>query len=305
MLTSGGNELDSILRIAAYFKKDHTIDENADFLMDEYRRFKSDGGKGFIFGGSRVSVWFTESGIRIATGDTALIDAATLVTWEQAATRIRELLDVGRYMPQSELDKVDGHEVKWIADLLWYLHRDCAEGVDYFLADEFFKGGFPDSTARIAELVAQPEQRRVILDGLYKFVAAYAENPGILRFRFAVGHMRDALNGLEDLEREPLVFTADESVSTARPAFITQDEIDKVLAGGGNVENGKYRIYSYFLHEHTPKEKVDFLKDEYGTGGGSRTGFDEWHDSKGIAYSRENNHMPYDNGRRWRNGLTN
>ncbi len=227
VLTSGGNELDSILRIAAYFKKDHSTDENADFLMDEYRRFDSNGGKGFIFGGSRVSVWFTEGGIRIATGDTALTDAATLVTWEQAATRIRELLDMGRYMPQSELDKVDGHEVKRLADLLWYLHQDCAEGVDYFLADELFKGGFPDSTARIAELVAQPEQRRVILDGIYKFVAAYAENPGILRFRFAVGHMRAALNGLEDLEREPLVFTADESVSTARPSFITHDEIDK------------------------------------------------------------------------------
>jgi hypothetical protein len=63
---------------------------------------------------------------------------------------------------------------------------------------------------------------------------------------------------------------------------------------GGNISHGKFRIYSYFLQGHTAKEKADFLKNEYGTGGNSRLGFDEWHDSKGIAYSRENNHMPYD-----------
>jgi hypothetical protein len=47
VLTSGGNEENSALRIVAYFKKGHSLIDNADFLQREYRV----GGKGSIFGG--------------------------------------------------------------------------------------------------------------------------------------------------------------------------------------------------------------------------------------------------------------
>ena len=292
VLTSGGNEINSVHRIVSYFKKDHTPADNAGFLQQEY----GSGGKGFIFGGNHVSVWFNNSGIHVAVGDTALnADNPALITWEQAAKRIRELLDMGRYMPQSELDKADGIEIKAIADHLWYLHQDRADGYEFsFLPEELFKGGFPDSTTRIAELLTQPDELQNIIDGLREFAAAYGQDRSLLRFHLPAHHPQKVLDYLVDLQSEPLVFTADESVSTARPGFITQDEVDRVLAGGSGVEDGHYRIYSYFLQDHTAKEKADFLKHEYGTGGGSRTGFDEWHDSKGIAYSRENNHMPYD-----------
>ena len=43
-------------------------------------------------------------------------------------SRIRELLDLGRYMPQSELDRVDGYERQQRAAQLWYLRQDFAEG---------------------------------------------------------------------------------------------------------------------------------------------------------------------------------
>jgi hypothetical protein len=52
VLTSGGNEPDSILRIISWFRRIHTPSENADFLKKEY----GEGGKGFIFGGQHVSV---------------------------------------------------------------------------------------------------------------------------------------------------------------------------------------------------------------------------------------------------------
>jgi len=294
VLTSGGNEERSVLRIAAYFKKDHETDKNTDFLQNEYRRY-GDNGKGFIFGGNHVSVWFEESGIRIAMGNTVLTDTSTSITWEQAARRIRELLDLGRFMPQSELDKVDGDEIKRLADTLWYLRRDVEDKEHFsFIDEDVFRHSFPNDTEKIAELLTLPEQRKEILAGVRELAAAYEENHELLRFRYAVNHLYGVLNGLEDLEREPIIFTADESISAARPGFITQDEVDKVLAGGGNVENGKYRIYSYFLQEHTAKEKADFLKKEYGIGGFGRLGYNEWHDSKGISFSRENHRMPYD-----------
>jgi N12 class adenine-specific DNA methylase len=294
VLTSGGNEPDSALRIVSYFKKDHSIVANAAFLQREYE----DGGKGFIFGGNHVSVWFNENGLHIAAGDTALNSGnATLVTWEQAARRIRELLNMGRYMPQSELDKADGVEIKKLAENLWEIHRNRSDGAEFSsLDEELFSGGFPDSTARIAELAAQPEQQRIILDGLREFAEAYEQDKDLLRFPYAARFLRDAITTLEDLQREPLVFTADEQVSTTRPGFITQDEVDRILCGSGDVRSGKYGIYSFFLQNKaaTVKEKADFLRHEYGTGGFGRTGFDEWHDSKGIKYSREIGHMPYD-----------
>jgi hypothetical protein len=54
VLTSGGNEENSVHRIVSYFKKDHITAENADFLKREYRT----GGKGFIFNSHHVSTWF-------------------------------------------------------------------------------------------------------------------------------------------------------------------------------------------------------------------------------------------------------
>ena len=40
-----------------------------------------------------------------------------------------------------------------------------------------------------------------------------------------------------------------------------------MLLRGGNVQDGKFRIYAYFLQGHTATEKAEFLKHEYGTGG--------------------------------------
>ena len=291
VLTAGGNEVNSPHRIVSYFKKDHSTAENAVFLKEEYGK----GGWGFIFSGNRVSVWFNENGIQIAVGDTALNAAGvTLVTWEQAAKRIRELLGLGRYMPQSELDKVDAYELQALAGHLWEVHRDRAGGVVFFMDDELFQGDPSESRERIAELLAQPEQRQGILAGLRDFAAAYEQDNDILRYWFSERHLRTALRGVDDLQREPLVFTTDESASTARAAFITQDEIDALLTRDGHVEDGKYRIYAYFLQPHTPKEKADFLKKEYGIGGQGRTGFNESHNTKGLTYSRERNWKPYD-----------
>ena len=56
-------------------------------------------------------------------------------------------------------------------------------------------------------------------------------------------------------------------VSAFPDDVITDDEINTFLIGGSGTQDGKYRIYSFFLHEHTTKEEAGFLKNEYGTGG--------------------------------------
>ena len=53
--------------------------------------------------GKKYALWYNAEGIRIAEGESVRRSSATLIPWEQAAARIRELLDLGRYMPQSAL----------------------------------------------------------------------------------------------------------------------------------------------------------------------------------------------------------
>lgn len=80
-------------------------------------------------------------------------------------------------------------------------------------------------------------------------------------------------------------------------ADITDDELIRYeLNRGSSFQNGKQRIVDFFAKEGTAKEKAEFLKNEYGTGGGTFSynisddpsvqkfetiGFQE-HDSKGI-----------------------
>lgn len=120
----------------------------------------------------------------------------------------------------------------------------------------------------------------------------YENNRELLRFHFH--RPQRLLEQLRGLQREQIVFTVLPDFSHQPKQFITEDEIDKLLIGGGNIQHTKFRIYSYFLEEHTPKERADFLKAEYGTGGVGRSGFHTNHDSKGIEYSRGDMFHPYD-----------
>ena len=121
-LCIGSNHKHSRLIICAYFKKDKP--DNARFLAEHY----GENGAGFYLDGRQYAIWYNAEGIRIAQGESAQRSSATLILWEQAAARIRELLDLGRYMPQSELDRVDGYERQQRAAQLWYLRQDFAEG---------------------------------------------------------------------------------------------------------------------------------------------------------------------------------
>lgn len=77
---------------------------------------------------------------------------------------------------------------------------------------------------------------------------------------------------------------------------LSQEDIDSALTHGSGFVHGKYRIYAYFLEKHTAKEKAEFLKNEYGVGGGTRVfpdgaWGDAWHDAKGLKISRRGHSM--------------
>lgn len=73
---------------------------------------------------------------------------------------------------------------------------------------------------------------------------------------------------------------------------VSQEDIDSVLMKGSGYQNSKYRIYRQFQKREDKRSNIDFLRNEYGTGGGTHTypdGTDghEWHDGKGIAIEKQ------------------
>lgn len=194
-------------------------------------------------------------------------------------------------MPASDLLRVNEHERTELAEKLIFLDRDIEEGS--LLDERLFQHGFPDDVARIAEQLNKPEQRQRFTDAVTALAERYARDRTVLRYPHKdVDRLIERLNGLD---AHAAVFHADAPIILKdADYFISEDEIDRMLTGGGNVEYGNYDIYLYFTQPHSTTEKQTFLKEHYGIGGKSYMGYDEWHDGKGITFSRGRIMQPYE-----------
>ena len=289
-LCIGSNHKHSRLIICAYFKKDKP--DNARFLAEHY----GENGAGFYLNGKKYALWYNAEGIRIAEGESAQRSSAALIPWEQAAARIRELLDLGRYMPQSELDQVDRYEVNALADRLLLMFRDIEDEDKRFfpsLRAVYDKpGGFPEASEEIAGLLSREDGLQAILSE-YEAFAAYQENPAILRFRF---YRPLALQAqLADLQREPLHFTAAEGYDPQRRLYISTDEINNLLRGGKRSVDYRLAVYSFYRNHTDRKEREDFLKHYHGEYSGHSNGNDDvtYQLSKGVSFSHGSITAPY------------
>jgi len=290
-LCIGSNHKHSRLIICTYFKKDKP--DNARFLAEHY----GENGAGFYLNGKKYALWYNAEGIRIAEGESARRSSAALIPWEQAAARIRELLDLGRYMPQSELDQVDRYEVNALADRLLLMFRDIEDEDKRFfpsLRAVYDKpGGFPEAAEEIAGLLSREDGLQAILSEYEAFAAAYQENPAILRFRF---YRPLALQAqLADLQREPLHFTAAEGYDPQWRLYISTDEIDNLLRGGKRSVDYRLAVYSFYRNHTDRKEREDFLKHYHGEYSGYGGGNDDvtYQLSKGVSFSHGSIAAPY------------
>lgn len=85
---------------------------------------------------------------------------------------------------------------------------------------------------------------------------------------------------------------------------ISEEDIDSVLQKGSGVADGKYRIYRQFQKGVDRQKNIEFLKNEYGTGGGTHIfpdGFSghSWYDSKGLAIDRNGTYTNHDLVLKW------
>ena len=290
-LCIGSNRKHSRLIICAYFKKDKP--DNALFLAEHY----GENGAGFYLNGKKYALWYNAEGIRIAEGESVRRSSATLIPWEQAAARIRELLDLGRYMPQSELDQVDRYEVNALADRLLLMFRDIEDEDKRFfpsLRAVYDKlKGFPEAAEEIAGLLSREDGLQAILSEYEAFSAAYQENPDIMRFRFYRPLVLQTQ--LADLQREPLHFTAAEGYDPQRRLYISTDEIDNLLRGGKRSVDYRLAVYSFYRNHTDRKEREDFLKHYHGEYSGYGGGNDDvtYQLSKGVSFSHGSIAAPY------------
>lgn len=291
-LCIGANDRNSRLIICAYFMKDHTPEENAAFLAKHY----GTNGAGFYINDREYALWYDLEGIRVSTGRSAQNRYATLLSWEDAAKRIRELLDLGRYMPQHELDRVADYERKTLAESLALTARDFSEEArDAGYAPTLrlalsAKGGFPEIEQQIFELLKDPDMLQKITEEWSEFVKAHEQNRELMRFGY--NRPKELLQKLTDLGREPVIFTAAEDYAPQRRFFISTDEIDKVLRGGS--EDYRLAVYSFFVNHPDQKDREKYLKNYHGEYSGYNGGNDNrTYTGKGLSFSHGSITEPY------------
>ncbi len=292
-LCVGANDEHSRLIICAYFMKDKP--GNAAFLQKHY----GENGAGFYFGGEKVSLWYDAEGMRIARGSTAQRSNATLISWEEAAKRIRELLELGRYMPQSELDEVDHYERMRLADSIAYTSRDMttearnAGFLPLAMLAQSVKGGYPETQKQIYDLLCAPDTLQKCVDEWTAFNAALDAGQDLLRFRFY--RPKEILERLRDLQREPLHFTVADGFAPDRQFFISADEVDKVLRGGNHSTDYRLGVYAFYATHKDKAEREKYLKDYHGEYSGHSGGNDNLTHTrgKGIEFSHGSITAPY------------
>ena len=103
---------------------------------------------------------------------------------------------------------------------------------------------------------------------------------------------------------EQIEMIAEAEDENASAFTISKEDIDSVLQKGSGVADGKYRIYRQFKKGEDRQKNIEFLKNEYGTGGGTHIfpdGFSghSWHDSKGLAIDRNGTYTNHDLVLKW------
>ncbi len=295
-LCCGFNDKNSRVQIAMHFRRDRGVEYNARMLKFLY----GTNGAGFVFNGEKVSFWYDENGISIAKGTSAKTSTATHLTWEQTAVRIRELLDVGRYMPQYELDKVDDYELNKVADRLTEFIRDLSD--DYPNKDNCLQSiqkeidgvlGYPDMVEKITDMLKDDEKRAQIFEEYGKLMDDYNAGMKIIRFNYAAQYSIPYIAEIiEGMKREPILFKAESGYLPEREMFISQDEIDKIIISGKNNHAYRLEIYTYFVNHPDKADRIKYVSKD------SQSGYLAGNDSvnkttKGIEFSHGSVMEPY------------
>ena len=288
-LLLGSNTDDARKIVALEYMKQKPVEEIVPALKRVYH-----GGFGLKEDSGNISAWYAGDGIHLAKGSSAIDSPrAQIIPWEDAAKRIGELLENGRYATNVELVEAPGFEREKIAQSIWYLYHDLsdeAKAMGFFpTLSEIRSNGFPEETAWLAEQLKQPEFLTAMKEEYRGFMIAHDADHSLLRFHY---HKLDGIEKrLNELDAPVREYQSDMMQMPLVRQFITDDEVNADLTRGSGFAGGKRRIYEYWQENHSVKDKAEFLKHEYGTGGHSHacsgaTHSGQDHDAKGVRYTK-------------------
>lgn len=293
-LRAGSNHTNSHLRIIYNFMIDQTADEYTEFIKKEY----GTGGLGLEIDGKQYAMWFDEHGMKIALGNSVYeqVFEKTFLSWSDVSERIHQLLRQGMYAPQSVLDVAIDNIYKEYGTMLCYMKQDIASGSEKIIFGEEISSiySFPDAAEKIQEMLKDSVELKKLIFRLEAFKMAYDEEPSIMRFHYY--NPERVLKEIYKLAKRAVSYDSVEGfLWSDHKIFITQDEIDAYLARGGNVSDGRLSIYAYYVQGHTKEEKINFIKEKYGTGGSSHAlsrADDSWsaYDARGLRLERGDRH---------------
>ena len=289
ILRNGSNTTDHRMILVAEFSKQKSLEDMTAAMRRVYH-----GGYGIATEHGRVTAWYAEDGMHFATGGTARYTrTAQVISWTDAAKRIGELLEEGRFATNIEVAAALGHERRRMAEGMvnLYWDTDAAAREQGYMATlaGMCVTTHPACVEAATKALADPDLLLAMLAEYKEFRAACKQTPGLMRFRYRFIDELDALVDEYTMPRRDFDSTMPE-VPKVDP-FITNDEIAEAMSHGSSFASGKARIYDYFTQPHTPKEYADFLKKEYGIGGrspalSSATHSSEDHDGKGLHYKK-------------------
>ena len=313
VLRSGSGHKNTLEHIALWLRASRDTDSFADLLKNEFE----EGGKGFNLNGRNICVRYDGSGMKFSVGTATKDIPDRTLSWQEAAARIRELYLAGSYTDNDMLSDCYDSKIEEVASDLYFVAAEeilrdgetwnnaVPEGVSERLYAETNVGKqildfhymvYPDFVKLAKEDLKDADKRNTILSAIKE----YSENKSTGTKRYMRTHIENILSGIASLNDagEPVKQNAGNIIPDI--AFITEDEVLGVLRGGSGFSGGKIRIYEYFLGDHSDKEKIEFLKKEYGTGGHSPAIRGSWssnedHDAKGIRITKGKNadHSPY------------
>lgn len=296
-LYTAGNEPGSAERIAMFYMREHSEQENIAFLR---REFGTENGRGIEYEGRKYAVWFLEDGIHLAQGDSVRTGySKTVVSWGLAAGRILGLLRAGIYLSAAELTQAPDKVLHEAMDALLMTARDLTkEGRDMGLLPQTLAihdqhKGYPELDEDMVAFAKTDGGLQMLAQEYHAFLDAYYDDPSILRYRLSAYNTHRIGIILNDLPYEERHFDAQPSFLRQCKMFITQDEIDHYFLREG-VES-RLAIYSHFCYPHTPEERQKFIKGSFGEySGGARAGYGYTKTYKGLDYERDYNSKKYD-----------
>ena len=296
-LYTAGNEPGSAERIAVFYMREHSEQENIAFLR---REFGTGNGRGIEYEGRKYAVWFMEDGIHLAQGDSVRTGySKTVVSWGLAAARILNLLEAGTYLSASELAQAPDKVLHEAMDALLMTARDLnedgrAQGLfPQTLAIHDQHKGYPELDEDMVAFAKTEGGLQTLAQEYHAFLDAYAQDRDIMRWRLSAYNTHRIGVVLDGLPYPERCFTARPNFLRQCKMFITQDEIDGFFLC--DHLDSRLAVYSHFCYPHTPEEHQKFIKGSFGEySGGARAGYGYTKTYKGLDYERDYHSKKYD-----------